>query len=229
MSDLSGDLQAEPSRESVLFPLPSGSAPPSRARDAAFQPAPPVPGVVEPHPAAGGVRPPPARAEAEASSGNGRNGRGGRRGGRGNGPGRGQPPAPRERTQPAPAAVAPSKAAFPRNAAAPRNPPEPSSPAPVAPTVCFTDDGTEWIARVAGFAASGRGRPGSGAPLVLVMFARAEDPDRPSLEVLHVGRGLESLDDAALKELRSRARPAPSASEREDIFSDTRARKRAER
>jgi hypothetical protein len=105
---------------------------------------------------------------------------------------------------------------------------EPASPAPEGPTVRFTDEGTEWIARAAGFGASGRGRPGDGAPLVLVTFARSDDPDHPVLEVLHVGRGLESLEDLELRELRKRARPAPSTGEREDLFSDTRARKRAE-
>jgi hypothetical protein len=94
--------------------------------------------------------------------------------------------------------------------------------------VPFVHEGSEWIARVAGVSASGRARPGAGAPLVLISFARATEPDFVVLELLEVGRGLDDMNADQLDELIRRARPPLPSKEPEDIFSDTRARKKAD-
>jgi hypothetical protein len=65
--------------------------------------------------------------------------------------------------------------------------------------------------------------------MMLVTIVPADDPEASGLEVLAVGRNLEDLSEEQLAELLARAHPAKPATEREDIFSDTRARKKGER
>lgn len=206
MSDLSSDSNVEPSAESGTLPLPlmplpigDGAVPPPRLEDR--------------------VRPTPARAEREIGQGrNRRNGRGGKRGNRGNNTDSRRLPASGQQVAATPQAVQEEAA------------PAADLPAlSVVPSATFDSDGCTWIARISGVSASGRGRPGTGAPLSLVTFARQDDPDHPVCEALMVGRGLDGLSEETLSDLLSRARPTPPTREREDIFSDTRARKKADK
>jgi hypothetical protein len=61
---------------------------------------------------------------------------------------------------------------------------------------------------------------------VLITFAHAQDPATPLLEVLDVGRSLDRWSEEQLAELVARARPVSGPKEPEDIFSDTRARRK---
>lgn len=98
-------------------------------------------------------------------------------------------------------------------------------PPPEPPSVRFRAQGVEWLARVAGSAASG-GAPGTGAPLVLLRFARAEDPERPLREILRVGRGLADLTDGELADLLARARSVAAPPQPGELFSETRLHKK---
>ncbi len=79
-------------------------------------------------------------------------------------------------------------------------------PAPVEPTPVrrFTDQGTEWLARVSGEGAVGTGLLG-GAPLVAVDFSRPEQPERPLRRTLLPRGRLFHLFDAELRALLARA------------------------
>jgi hypothetical protein len=63
---------------------------------------------------------------------------------------------------------------------------------------------------------------------MLITFARANEPDAVLLELLDVGRNLDGLTTDQLAELMVRARPARPPKEPEDIFSDTRSRKKSD-
>jgi hypothetical protein len=63
---------------------------------------------------------------------------------------------------------------------------------------------------------------------MLITFARANEPDVVLFELLEVGRNLEGLGSDQLAELLVRARPPRPPKEPEDIFSDTRARKKGD-
>lgn len=64
-----------------------------------------------------------------------------------------------------------------RPADASARPAPPAAPVP-PPERSFTDDGVEWIARIAGEAVVGTGAMTTGA-IVAVHFHRADDPERP--------------------------------------------------
>ena len=79
----------------------------------------------------------------------------------------------------------------------------------------------EWNAREGGLTASGRGSP---APLLLLFFARADDPEHAVRELLVAGRRLDDLSDDELIEALGRARPFREERERLEVFPDTRKR-----
>ena len=89
----------------------------------------------------------------------------------------------------------------------------------------FIYEGVEWIAKGVGRGASGTARDRT-VPLVLVIFARADDPERPLREGWFVGRHLDRASEDELGELLVSARPARSPDEPREIFSDTRLRKK---
>lgn len=164
------------------------------------------------------VRPTPARGERESGRGQRERGNGrGRRNGRGNGANPGRGPQPN-----APTANQASREEVPDST------PAPSAASRETPAFPFVHEGIEWIARLAGVSASGRARPGAGAPLMLITFARANEPDVVLFELLDVGRSLDALGSDQLAELMARARPLRPSKEPEDIFSDTRARKKGD-
>lgn len=97
-------------------------------------------------------------------------------------------------------------------------------PAPIeTPLLPLTIGGEQWIVREAGRTSSGIGMD-SPAALVLLLFCRADDPDRPEREVLAPARRLDDLADAELEQLFGRSRPFRAPGERQEVFPDTRKR-----
>jgi len=97
-----------------------------------------------------------------------------------------------------------------------------------ADAVHFGADGAEWVARVAGWTATGRpGEPG--VTLTLLIFSAAEAPNTPVLEVLRAGVGLDGLNDSALAELFLRARPFVGRGEGGKVFEELHPRGSGER
>jgi hypothetical protein len=80
---------------------------------------------------------------------------------------------------------------------------------------------------VAGSGFSSRGY-GAQAPLILIVFAHADEPDVPLLEVLAVGRDVGSLEPEELADLLSRARPFVRVPARQALFTETRVGKKGE-
>ena len=70
----------------------------------------------------------------------------------------------------------------------PEGPPGPFSGSELA----FDVEGEAWLARVTGAARSGTG-PDGGAPLIVVAFSKAEEPDQALREVLTVGESVDEL------------------------------------
>ena len=68
---------------------------------------------------------------------------------------------------------------------------------------------------------SGRGTD-TRVPLVLLLFARGAEPDRPIREILIPGRGLDELTDQELIVLLGRARPYRTDQDPQELFPDTR-------
>jgi len=100
--------------------------------------------------------------------------------------------------------------------------------APTAESVRFGANGAEWLARVAGWTATGR--PGDpGVTLTLVTFSAVEAPETPVMEVLREGVGLDGLNDSALTELFLRARPFAGRGEGGKVFEELRPRGSGER
>jgi hypothetical protein len=81
----------------------------------------------------------------------------------------------------------------------------------------------EWIVREGGLGASGQGG-GPRASLLLLLLARADDPDRLVGEVLVAARRLDELSDEQLVDAIARARPYREDGERQEVFPDTRKR-----
>ncbi|HEY8376767.1 MAG TPA: hypothetical protein VIK91_09775, partial [Nannocystis sp.] len=65
-----------------------------------------------------------------------------------------------------------------RPADASARPAPPAAPVP-PPERSFTDDGVEWIARIAGEAVVGKGAMTTTGAIAAVHFHRADDPERP--------------------------------------------------
>jgi hypothetical protein len=82
-------------------------------------------------------------------------------------------------------------------------------------------EGEEWIASEAGRTSSGRGSD-SRASLLLVLFARAAEPEQPVREALTTVPDLDHLGDEELAALLQRARPFRAVQERSEVFPDTR-------
>lgn len=95
-------------------------------------------------------------------------------------------------------------------------------PEPVElPSVHLSRDDEEWIVRVEG--RTHAGVPGdSGAPLLLLTFARAETPHERVLETLHVGRRLDRLSERQLLAALAGAHPYDGDWEPGDLFPGTR-------
>lgn len=89
------------------------------------------------------------------------------------------------------------------------------------PSLRFFREDEEWIVRVEGRTSSGR-REDPGAPLLLLSFARAEDPDRRLREVVGIGRSLEALTPGELGRLLDASRPFQEEWEGGELFPETR-------
>lgn len=99
---------------------------------------------------------------------------------------------------------------------------EREEPPPVeAPSLRFFREDEEWIVRVEGRTTSGR-REDAGAPLLLLSFARAEDPDRRLREVVGAGRTLEALGPDQLGRLLDASRPYREDWQGSELFPETR-------
>lgn len=99
---------------------------------------------------------------------------------------------------------------------------EREEPPPVeAPSLRFFREDEEWIVRVEGRTRSGR-REDAGAPLLLLSFARAEDPDRRLREAVGIGRSLETLTPGELGRLLDASRPYREEWEGSELFPETR-------
>jgi hypothetical protein len=70
----------------------------------------------------------------------------------------------------------------------------------------FESDGETWVVREVGQTRSGTGSD-SGAPLLLLEFARSIDPEKPLRKNLAVATSLDALGDEELGELLQRSRP----------------------
>ena len=79
----------------------------------------------------------------------------------------------------------------------------------------------DWIVREGGRTASGSGADPR-APLLLLFFARAAEPDVIVRELLTPGHRLNDLTDAELVGLVARARPQRVDRERREVFRGTR-------
>jgi hypothetical protein len=77
--------------------------------------------------------------------------------------------------------------------------------------------------REGGLSVSGEGS-GPRAPLVLLLFARAAEPDQVVRELLVAARRLADLGDDELVDALARARPYREERERQEVFPDTRKR-----
>lgn len=99
---------------------------------------------------------------------------------------------------------------------------EREEPPPVEPpSLRFLREDEEWIVRVEGRTRSGR-REDAGAPLLLLSFARAEDPERRLREAVGIGRTLESLTPGDLGRLLDASRPYREEWEGTELFPETR-------
>ena len=90
------------------------------------------------------------------------------------------------------------------------------------PHRAFSAAGDEWIAREGGMTAAGNGGPR--APLLLLVFARAAEPERSLREHLLAGRRLADLSDDELADALAAARPFREERDRREVFPDTRKR-----
>ncbi len=81
----------------------------------------------------------------------------------------------------------------------------------------------DWVIREAGRTASGTGGD-SRAPLVLLFFARAEEPERPLRELLTGAGRLHDFTDDYLIDLLAASRPVRPEQDRQEVFPDTRKR-----
>jgi hypothetical protein len=103
-------------------------------------------------------------------------------------------------------------------------PPPRDPPAPIElPFRAFHAGDAEWIVREVGRAAAGTGMQ-SRAPLTLLFFALATDPDQSLREVLTAAGRLDDLSDAQLVELLATSRPFRHEQDRQEVFPDTRKR-----
>ena len=90
-----------------------------------------------------------------------------------------------------------------------------------APSRSLEVNGEEWIVTEGGSTSSARGTE-SRAHLILLLFARAAEPDQPVREVLTAVPGLDELGDDELIHLLARARAYRVVQERSEVFPDTR-------
>jgi hypothetical protein len=99
---------------------------------------------------------------------------------------------------------------------------EPLRPIELPHRVFRADDNEEWIAREGGLTAAGNGGPR--APLLLLVFARAVEPDRALREHLLAGRRLADLSEDELADALAASRAFRADHDREEVFPDTRKR-----
>lgn len=178
--------------------VPSPSAPPQPGSAAPSVPVPARPGLPRP---AGSSRPDQS-SHGGGAGGRGRSAPGGGRDGHGRGPGPARPTPVRDAV----------------NTAAR----EPLRPVERSHRTIRGADG-EWIVCEGGLAGSGTGS-GPRAPLLLLFFAPATEPDRVTLELLVPARRLADLADDALVAALEAARPCREDRARHEIFPDTRKR-----
>jgi hypothetical protein len=122
-------------------------------------------------------------------------------------------PPPEAAALPPPVAVGPP----------PPPPPPPRAPAPPPPFRTLEVGEERWIAREGGLTAAGQGA-GPRAPLLLVVFARADEPELPVRELMIAARRLDDVSDDELVVALGRARPFRLDLERQEVFPDTRKR-----
>jgi hypothetical protein len=81
----------------------------------------------------------------------------------------------------------------------------------------------QWVVREGGQSLSGEGS-GSRAALILLVFARAAEPERTLREQLVAARRLQDLSDDELLDALARSRPFREEGARREVFPDTRKR-----
>lgn len=81
----------------------------------------------------------------------------------------------------------------------------------------------DWLVREGGLTAAGHG-VGRRAPLMMLLFARAADPDRLVRETLVPAKRMDELSEDELVDALGRARPFREERERQEVFPDTRKR-----
>jgi hypothetical protein len=106
--------------------------------------------------------------------------------------------------------------------------PREEEPPPPRPSRSFTVDGEEWIATAVGRTSAGFDHDAR-APLLLLSFARADDPDEPVREGYQVARELDAVPWERLREALRRSRPWEADWEGSALFPGTRKERRGRR